>query len=164
MSANPKQSRAPWYRQPYLWLLLSPLLVIVVADLALVVYMGRAGSGVLPGAENRVGKLLTSGETVPVESFDMSRSPNGWRIDVRLAQEASPEWLGLDFVHPARANRDVGVRLRSSSAGDYRGRIPAAVPVPMRGRLHLRSSDGAWAWLTAYELRDGNLVIKDRAP
>jgi len=164
MSDGPDRSQRAWYRQPYLWLVLSPLLVIIVADLALVVFMGRTGSGVLPGAESRVGRLVTADDGAPVQTIDMVRTPAGWRIEARLENEASPTSLALDFIHPVLSDRDVSVRLAQSPDGGYRGRVPATISLPVTGRLHLRSSDGGWAWLVPYQLRDGNLVLADQAP
>ena len=164
MSRDCERSQRAWYRQPYLWLVLSPLLVIIVADLALVVYMGRAGSGVLPGAESRVGKLVTADERAPVEAIEMLRSPAGWRIEVEPGNKTSPASLALDFIHPVLSDRDFSVRLARGPGGGYHGRVPATISLPLNGRLHLRSSDGEWAWLVPYELHNGNLVLQDQAP
>lgn len=52
-----------WYREPYVWLVLSPLMIAVVTGLAMLTLASRIdGSELLPGGSERVGKLVT-GET-----------------------------------------------------------------------------------------------------
>ena len=129
MSAPPPS--APWYREPWPWILMSGPLIVVLAGLATLALAMATSDGLVADdyykqglAINRViergarAGLLGIGARV---EFDPARNA----VAVRLASHAPlPGRVRLTLVHPTRPDVDQVATLTSSTTpGLYEGRI-----------------------------------------
>ncbi|WP_226705162.1 FixH family protein [Microbulbifer elongatus] len=135
-----KKAPGPWYREPWFWMVMAPLILVVIVSLTMVSIAVRYADDVVSDtyykdsrmyhysaeqdqrarALNLAGMLLFSPEDKTV-TFDL-------RGDIEY-----PEKLLLTLSHPVEADLDEHVVLEQLSIGRYRGQFKA----PMQHRWYL---------------------------
>lgn len=146
---NPSDSPSnPWYREPWLWFLISLPAAAVVGGIATVWIAATHADGLVVGDYYKAGlainqvlarddeaRKLGLGATLQTEDGGLALSLGG-----RL--ERHPERLTLVLAHPTRAGMDHTLTLHHAGAGRYRTAMPA-LPA---GKWHAQLSDDTSAW------------------
>lgn len=150
--------RAParvWYREPYLWLVLAPLLVTVAASFVTLGIAIRAGGGeVIPGDYVQAGKLASLDAGVLERSMRMAEgasarlSGDGRVLRVTVPNAAEASALTATVLHPTDPARDLTVLLQREGDAFVAG-LPA--DSPRRGTLQVRDFAGQWRLGASFE-------------
>lgn len=155
----PVREPAPWYRQPWPWLLMIPPLAAVIGGLAMLILTARQPLPMVVDDYGKIG-LVTQRN----QARDRAAQQAGvaarlvYQADQRLLsvelENARPVWLDLRLLHPTLAEHDLELRLLPRD-----GRYQARLPVGVAGRYHLQllPPDAGWRltadWRGQPELR-----------
>ena len=147
---NPTSAEAlrPWYRQPWLWFLLSVPIASVILSSIMVTVAVRGKDAMV--SDNYYKDGMAINQTIEQDQVadrlnlrpELSIEANG---SVLLAFDTPlnpPEpWLTLKVIHPTIGDRDVEIRLLPTESG-FSGDLPSA----LQGRwiLDLYSHDKTW--------------------
>jgi hypothetical protein len=155
---------APWYREPWPWLLMAGPLAVVVASLftawlAVVHEDGLVADDYYKQglAINREIRRESTAATLGLHASIMF-GDNRVRV---LLRGASPRELRLQLVHPTRSGLDRTTRLAGSGNGWYEGSIDTG-----GARWHVVLEDAAGVWRMGGEWlarEGGTLDIDARA-
>ncbi|MEM9304140.1 MAG: FixH family protein [Pseudomonadota bacterium] len=153
----------PWFAQPLVWAVLSPLIVVVIACVWLVARtIDIGGVDALPGEYEKTGKVIALDAAALERSQALAPRATG-TIDtvageLRLTIDSSdlPTALAARLVHSTLPERDVEVSLAWTGDG-FEAALPPALPD--RGELHVFPDDRAWR-LVAPLRQDAPLVFR----
>lgn len=150
----------PWFAQPALWWVLSPLLATVFAGIWLVLTATElGGTDALPGEYGKAGKLLALEPAALARSARLAAGArgtiDGGQLRFALASATRPATLNARLVHATLPDRDVTVRL-SWAGEDWQATLPPVVPD--RGELHVYPDDRSWR-LVSPLAADGELLF-----
>ena len=126
-------SSAPWYREPWPWLVMSGPAAVVVAGVIPTVIAVRSADGVVADDYYKQGlainRVLERGQQARLlgirasVTFDHARDA----VAVQLSSHAPfPRQVRLRLVHPTRAGMDRSVMLSQTSKGRYEGQLDPA--------------------------------------
>lgn len=139
-----EQDKGPWYREPWAWFVLAPLIVIVIACSFLI-------SKALDGADNRVvdnyykeGRLINArmDEDVLAANLgvvaDIQFDNELGELVVRLQTKSPsfPEVLTLEMSHISRQDQDHIIQLSHIAKGQYQAEL--VKPLQYRWYVRLR--------------------------
>lgn len=142
------EAARPWYRQPWLWFLLSvPIASVILSSIMVTVAVSSRDSMV---SDNYYKDGMAINQTIGQDqAADRLQLQPALSIDANgmivLAFDAAlnpPEpWLMLKIIHPTLGDRDVELKLLPTESG-----FSAELPAPLQGRwiLDLYSHDKAW--------------------
>jgi uncharacterized protein len=135
------KATAPWYREPWPWLLMSGPAAVVVAGVLTTVIAVRSFDGVVADDYYKQGLSINRTLERSLQArvlgagAEAAFAPDV--VDVRFNSNApSPERLRLLLIHPTRRGMDRSATLERSARGVYEGRI---------------DSTGATSWIVALE-------------
>lgn len=148
MTERPNAQK-PWYRHPYLWLVMILPAIAVVASLSFVRLAFTHTDDIVRDDWYMDGKTLRQ---------DLSRDTRAQQlglvgqvevgttgsVEVRFEQAQPVVWpaqLWLNFYHPVKAAQDIQITLRQQADGHYRGQSPALLQA--RGRYHAELENGS---------------------
>lgn len=148
----------PWYREPFVWLILGIPGTAVLMGIAMVVLAVRSDDGLVVDDYYRQGlainRELRRDEIAEHQGLEavvrLERSKH--RVEVQLTARAGfsyPDDISLRFLHSTRAGFDTQTRLHRQGAGAYRGTLPELVP----GRWHLLMEADDWRLLESLTVR-----------
>lgn len=140
----------PWYKQFWLWFMLVPLFILIMASFYLLYMAYTTHDGVVVDNYYRDGK----GYVVRQEEDAFARAM-GLRSDVqwsdqRLAVNLSgkltplPEELELLIIFPTNDDFDISVTLQHRGLGEYVGQLPEAVSGRRLLQLHPLNAEQEW--------------------
>jgi hypothetical protein len=146
-------SKQAWYRQPWLWLALAPMLLTMLAGVRLVFIAAEGADHAVEEDYIKRGKLLIE----DTHRRDAARRL-GLSATVRLQRVAGLAEVGLRaaaplsqplrlrLVHPTDARRDQLAPLQELAATGAERRYRAQLPQGIDGRwlLYLEAADGSW--------------------
>lgn len=147
MATDPATQK-PWYRHPYLWLVLVLPVIAVVASLSFVRLAFSHQDDMVRDDWYMDGKTLRqdlSRDTLAKQlglSAQVQVSPSG-QVDVHFVSEKPVVWpaqLWLGFFHPVKQARDIQITLRLQADGHYQAQAPALLQA--RGRYHAELENG----------------------
>jgi len=135
---------APWYREPWPWLLMAGPVTVVIAGLFTAWLAVIHEDGLVADdyykqglAINKVIRRESEAATLDLHARILF-GDNRVRV---LLRGAAPQELGLQLVHPTRAGLDRVTRLAARGDGWYEG------PIDTRGaRWHVVLEDAAGTW------------------
>ena len=135
------EAAAPWYREPWPWLLMSGPAAVVVAGVLTTLIAVRSSDGVVADDYYKQGlainRTLERSAQARVLGAGAEASFAPGAVDVRFNSSAPPpDRLRLTLVHPTRRGMDRSATLERSARGVYEGRI---------------DSTGASSWIVALE-------------
>ena len=144
---------APWYREPWPWLLMAGPATVVVAGIFTLILAVRSSDGVVADDYYKQGlainRVLERG--IQARVLDVRGRVTfvaGDAVAVELASRAPlPPSLRLKLVHPTRPGYDRAVLLAQSAPGRYEGRI---------------DTTGASAWIISLEDERASWRIEGR--
>lgn len=148
--ANREPPSRPWYREPWVWGLMSGPAIVVVAGFITAWLAIRSNDGLV--ADDYYKRGLAIHEVVERDqaarrlglSARVALAPAGGAVTLQLAggREELPAALTLRVVHPTRAGYDQEIALQRVAPGRYQGAM-----APLRdGRWVLKLLDAGQTW------------------
>lgn len=123
----------PWYRQPWAWFLLTPLITIVIVMTAFISVSVKMADDVVVDNYSREGRMYNErleqdlhAKTLNMHAdieFDLATF-EAW---MTLTGDDDPESLVLLLQHPTEADLDQTVVLKRTATGRYRGDLDASL-------------------------------------
>lgn len=157
MSNNSNEAIAPWYKQPWLWFILSPLIAVFIYGTAYLVLSIVTHDGIVKEDHYKIArgyhrdssrleeaqKLgLSADLTIDNLTGDLVIKLNG-KIDKPY------ELLELEMVHPTHQQYDQNITLKSLAGSNiYRGNLPS----PIKGKRYVTLSTSGAIWQIRTEI------------
>lgn len=140
MLVDNEQDSNAWYREPWLWFVLAPLILVVFASIITVSIAFNTADDVVVDNYYREGRMLTQDFTADEYANTLGLNGKlsfqpGW-VSFTLNNTAFSQDLILLISHPAKAALDRSIKLRRISAGYYKN----AYDGDLVGRWYLRLS------------------------
>ena len=140
----------PWYKQFWLWFIVTPLLVVFVLGFTMLYLAIKTNDGVVVDNYYKDGKgiFVRNDEDALARAKDL-RANLLW-VDDRLLVTLTgnltplPEALKLLFIFPTAEAGDVSVLLHHQGLGQYRGRL--AEPVIGTRQLQIQPIGASLTW------------------
>lgn len=155
------EAKSTWYKEPWFWMIITPLLVVIVAGFNLLYLAITTMDGVVVDNYYEDGKgVIVRNEE---DAFARQRNLSGelqWQADNRVLLTLNgdlqlvPEQLDLLIVFPTSKNFDVDVPLNHQGRGEYTGQLPEAAEG--RRQLLLRPINTEVSWRLHF---DGELPV-----
>ncbi|AFU98787.1 FixH family protein [Simiduia agarivorans] len=127
------QSPKPWYRQPWAWFLLTPLITIVIVMTAFISVSIKMADDVVVDNYSREGRMYNERLEQDMQAralnmqADISFDMETFEAWLNLTGEDDPESLVLLLQHPTEADLDQVVVLKRTATGRYRGDLDAGL-------------------------------------
>ena len=137
---NTNNNSVAWYREPWLWFVLAPIILVMITSSITVSIAFRTADDVVVDDYYREGRMLTQDYTA--DEYASSLGLKGQlrfepgKLAFQLNNEAFAQDLVLLISHPAKAALDHTVELRRISPGNYH----ASYRKDLTGRWYLRLS------------------------
>ena len=136
---------APWYKEPWPWILMSGPAAVIVAGIATTWIAFASADGLVADDYYKRG-LAVNAQLAREQAAErlglvaeLERSHD--LVRVRLRGDA-PEYVFVRFVNATRASMDVRLRLEPAGAGLYEARME---PLPQgRWRVIIEDPRGEW--------------------
>ncbi|QKX17726.1 FixH family protein [Microbulbifer sp. YPW1] len=136
-----KQTPAPWYREPWFWMVMAPLILVVVVSFTMVSIAVRHGDDVVSDTYYKDSRMYHYSAEQDQRARELNLagmllfSPEDKTVSLDLrGQVEFPEKLLLTLSHPVEADLDAHVVLEQISIGRYRGKVEA----PLQHRWYLQ--------------------------
>ncbi|MBI1732427.1 MAG: FixH family protein [Gammaproteobacteria bacterium] len=160
-AAPADKSERPWYRQPYLWLLIAFPAISVAAGLATLFIAAKSWDGLVVDDYYRRGMEINSDldrdRAAAVRGLNaaLELEPGAKRFRILLAAQsaqAAPQALRVSFLHRTRNgfDRQVNATLLPASAGATPFIYEAATPDLVRGRWDVLIEAANWRLLQEF--------------
>ncbi|WP_231757887.1 FixH family protein [Microbulbifer elongatus] len=135
---------APWFREPWFWMVMSPLILVVIVSFVLVSVAVRHGDDVVSDTYYKDSRLYhySAEQDQRAKAMNLAGmilfSPEDKTVslDLRGDLPGYPESLVLVLSHPVEADLDERILLQEISTGRYRGQVAA----PLQHRWYLQVS------------------------
>jgi len=152
-----ESSSAPWYKQPWLWFILAPLIATLLYSTVYITASIVTHDGVVLEEYTKKAKAFHEDNSLKEAARKMGLNGN-LRMDqltgdvvVQLQSgdgTTLPEQLNLTVGHPTKASLDIPVKLRSLQPGYYTGSIEKT----LKGRKFLVIQPADKSWLLSLEV------------
>lgn len=136
-----KQTPAPWYREPWFWMVMAPLILVVVVSFTMVSIAVRHGDDVVSDTYYKDSRMYHYSAEQDQRARELNLagmllfSPEDKTVSLDLRGQVDfPEKLLLTLSHPVEADLDAHVVLEQISIGRYRGKVEA----PLQHRWYLQ--------------------------
>lgn len=153
----------PWYRTPYVWMLIGIPFSAVIMGVFLLYFAITTDDGLVKDDYYKHGKEINL-----VIERDRAATALGLYGELRLEQDSAtvhltlnsyqkitfPDTLSLAMLHATRAGFDRNMTLQRTPNGDYFAILPALEP----GRWHAQVSTPAWRLTGSLKLPGDNTV------
>jgi uncharacterized protein len=147
---------APWYREPWPWILIALPLSAVIAGFATLIIAIEHQDGLV--AEDYYKQGLAINRVLERESRAIALGLSaqvmisGERIRIGLAGAGDlPATIVVRFIHPTRSGEDRSIVLEAIANGWYEGAMPGMASG--RWRVHVEDDQGIWRltgmWITS---------------
>jgi hypothetical protein len=136
---------APWYREPWPWLLMAGPAAVIVAGAATIWIAFASADGLVAEDYYRQGlainKVLAREDAARRLGVSASVSLEKGFLQVKLSG-ANPQTLFAHLAHATRAGHDMRLRLAPVREGVYQAELP---PLPAgRWRIVIEDPQGTW--------------------
>lgn len=153
------EAKSTWYKEPWFWMIITPLLVVIVAGFNLLYLAITTMDGVVVDNYYKDGRgIIARNEEDAFArqrglAADVQWMP-GNKVFLTLSGDLQipPEQLDLLIVFPTSENFDIDVPLTHQGRGEYSGELPETVTG--RRQLLLRPINENANWRLHY---DGDL-------
>ncbi|WP_239692649.1 FixH family protein [Microbulbifer mangrovi] len=136
-----KQTPAPWYREPWFWMVMAPLILVVVVSFTMVSIAVRHGDDVVSDTYYKDSRMYHFSAEQDQRARELNLagmllfSPEDKTVALDLRGQVDfPEKLLLTLSHPVEADLDTHIVLEQISIGRYRGKVDA----PLQHRWYLQ--------------------------
>jgi uncharacterized protein len=159
-SVNSAEAAAPWWREPWPWILMSGPAAVIVAGLATAWVAWSGADGLV--AEDYYKRGLAINRVIEREAaaaragLEAEIGLNDAGLRLRFPAGAGPQVVFVSFAHATRAGYDQRIRLERSHAGDY----VANAPTLARGRWHVAIEDAQASWRIAGDWDGQSALIR----
>ena len=135
-----KNAPGPWYREPWFWFVMAPLVLVVIVSATMVSIAVRYGDDVVSDTYYKDSRMYhySAEQDQRAHTLNLAGmllfSPQDKTVTFDLRGDIDyPEKLLLTLSHPVEADLDEHVVLEQLSVGRYRGQVNA----PMQHRWYL---------------------------
>jgi hypothetical protein len=144
---SPQPPGAPWYREPWPWLLAAGPAAAIVGGLFTLAIAVKTDDGLV--ADDYYKRGLAVNQVLSREArarqlelrASVSFSAASVRVELEGALEPPPQ-LRLRLIHPTRSGKDQSIMLKAIAPGVYEGRL-APLEGEMR-RLVVEDAGASW--------------------
>ena len=145
---NAQSDKKPWYREPWVWLLIALPMTAVIGGLVTLYIAVTTSDGLVVDDYYKRGKAinmdLARDRAAAVHRLQATLSIDLQERRVTLWLQAQdyelPGAVSLALLHPTRAGHDQSVSLQMVDAGRYAGTVSELMP----GRWHVQLAAGDW--------------------
>lgn len=129
-----------WYREPWFWLLMSPLILVVMVSAVLVSVALSGSDDVVSDHYYKEGRMLSQEFTAEEYAQSIGLSGNitidqtSSEVIVTLNQAIDDRELSVYLSHPVKADLDQRFQVKKNHGAIYRADLPAA----LSGRWYIR--------------------------
>lgn len=151
MSDNGNNVVAPWYKQPWLWFILAPLIVVVFVGMTLLYLAITTADGLVTSDHSRVVRGYEVDSTKSRAAAEMGISAN-LQLDnltgdlmllLKSDQSERPNELILDIASPTHKKYDQTITLKKVPSSEaYTGSLKSALQG--KRNIILEPVDGSW--------------------
>jgi len=152
--SNSLEASRPWYRQPWLWFILTPLIAVFIvgtsfAYLSVVTFDGMVKGDYAKTAKsfNIDASRLTQAKTLRLQGDLILDAVTG---DIRLSMAAKDAFanqqLVLEVIHPTVVELDQDLILALRPDGNYYGTLNKNIDG--KRYLHLSDQENTWRMMT----------------
>lgn len=154
---NQTHDIGPWYKQPWLWLVLAPLIAVVIYASTFMYLAVSTSDGIVRDDYYKVARGTNVDTTRTQRAAELGIRGDilidSLTGDIRLtlkAKEVLSDRLLLDLVHPSHQKYDQSITLRSVNAdsGIYLGSLISE----LQGKRYLLLSDTDETWRIRREI------------
>ncbi len=147
----------PWYRQPWLWFILAPLLATFAYLSVFVTLAVTSADGLVHDDYRKEAKQIELDQRRDALAQQLGLSAqlhlDSVTGDIRVIlsgiENAYPEQLKLEIIHPTQARGDLFIDLRHQHLGSYVG----ALNYQLLGKRHLNLIAAEPGWRLSGEAR-----------
>lgn len=139
------------YKQPWFWLIITPLLVVIVAGFYLLYLSIVTMDGVVVDSHYKDGRgIVVSNEQIALaNTLNLNAAVifnNNGQVSIKLngGLTIMPEALNLLIAFPTAQNRDVSIVVAHQGRGEYIGELKE--PITGRRQLVLQPNTDSPAW------------------
>lgn len=154
-----KNAPGPWYREPWFWMVMAPLVLVVIVSVTMVSIAVRYGDDVVSDTYYKDSRMYhySAEQDQRAKALNLAGmllfSPEDKTVTLDLRGDIEyPEQLLLTLSHPVEADLDTHIVLEQVSIGRYRGQVNA----PMQHRWYLQ----VMPELNPEQFRDANWRLK----
>lgn len=156
MDSSRQQATAPWYRHPYVWLLISFPAMAVIGGIAMLVVAIQTDDGLVEDDYYKKGLEIN-------RTFERDRAAADKKLSAELIpgddrqtlqvilrgneKLRAPDSITISFIHATRKGLDQELILPAAGAGIYRGSMPD-IP-PGIWNVHIEAQD--WRLLQRWD-------------
>lgn len=153
-----QKEKAPAYKEPWFWMVMGPLLVVMMVTISMAVVAFRGADDRVEDSYFKQGRMIN--KRFAEEAAAMTLGVRGTlefdfatgEVFAKLEAKELPADLVLTFSHPSDADRDLTLTMKPIGEGRYRADIPAVTA----GRWYLiigtdKAVDEAGAWRVSTE-------------
>lgn len=158
MSTNTNEAIAPWYKQPWLWFILAPLIAVFIYGTAYLVLSIVTHDGIVKEDHYKIarGYHKDSSRLEAAKKMNLSAQMTLDNLTGDLVIQLSGnldkryETLELELVHPTHQKYDAVITLQSLVGSQvYRGNLPS----PIKGKRYATLSAPGEIWQIRAELQ-----------
>lgn len=155
----------PWYREPWVWLLIALPLSAVIGGIVTIYLAVSTSDGLVVDDYYERGKAINldlardrAAARHRLEAhFGIEARDNRIRLVLESSGYRPPAVLRFSLLHPTRAGLDQVVLLEQSASGDYQG----AVAAPANGHWYVQLEADDWRlWGSMTVPLAGPVVLK----
>ncbi len=155
--SNSNEAIAPWYKQPWLWFILSPLIAVFIYGTSYLTLSIVTHDGVVKEDHYKVArgyyKDSTRFEQAKQQGISASLMVDNLTGDLvlKLSGETEKKYdtLALELIHPTHQKYDKSITLQSiADTPVYRGNLPG----PIKGKRYAMLSAGEDGWQIQAEI------------
>ena len=144
-----RDSKQPWYKEPWPWILMAGPGTVVVAGLVTAWLAATGDDGLVTDDYYKQGMTVNQRLHRDQKAGEMGLQADVMRSDmgIRMLLTSAgggglPEVLTLKLAHPTRVGQDQLVEMKLEGQGFYSGKLSADVS----GRWHISIEDPAGEW------------------
>ena len=152
--SNTNEALRPWYRQPWLWFLLTPLIAVFIvgtsyAYLSVVTFDGMVKGDYAKSAKsfNIDASRLTQAETLGLKAdLYVDEVTGDLRLQMHANETFTNETLLLSVIHPTMEDLDQDLTLALRPDGNYYGTL--SKNIQGKRYIHLMDVGESWRMMT----------------
>ena len=148
MHTHTHTSKTPWYREPWVWLMIAFPLSAVIGGMITIYLAVSTSDGLVVDDYYERGKAINMDLARDEAAaryqlraiIDLDLHDNLMQLQLQSAAETLPSMLTFSVLHPTRPGRDQAIVLRHAGDGVYHGDIDEIA----RGSWYLQLEAGDW--------------------
>lgn len=152
--SNANEAINPWYRQPWLWFLLTPLIAVFIvgtsyAYLSVVTFDGMVKGDYAKSAKsfNIDASRLTQAQTLGLTAeLYVDEVTGDMRLKMQSNDALNNDTLLLSVIHPTMEDLDQDLTMARRDDGQYYGSL--SKNITGKRYIHIMDTDNTWRMMT----------------